>query len=228
MYSASRLRVQLVDSGAGKLLDQPVHVEAAGHRQHVDHPPRDPQEGQVDAHPFGDPRLQDLDDDFVAVGEHGAVHLRQRRRCDRLGLEHHEHIGERPSQLLLDHPDDLRGGHRRQRVEQLAELLGVVGSEEVVPRGQQLSDLHVAATAGLEVPAQDARPARRSEEATEQERGGSQQAQDEEPGEPGDREDRERDAVAHGRPRGSLTSETQEGRAVCRWPAGGGLDTVRG
>ena len=97
-----------------------------------------------------------------------------------------EHVGERPAQLTLDHLGDLRGRNRRQRVEELAELLGVVGPEEVVAGGQQLSDLHVAAATGLEVPPQEAGSGRGPEQVAEQQRRGDDQAQDEQPAEPAD------------------------------------------
>jgi hypothetical protein len=201
------VQVELLAGGAGELLDQAGHVEAAEHGKQVDQPGRQPQEGQVDARPLGDPRLEDLHDDVVAVREHGPVHLRQGRRCDRSLLEHDEHVVMRSPELTVDHLGDRGRGNRRQRVEELAELLGVVGSQQVVPGCEQLSELHVAATAGLEVPTQDTGPRGRAEGVAQQEGRSREQAQDDEPGESSDREGHERDPVAHGRSWGSPIGE---------------------
>ena len=190
--------VELVDDRAGEVVDQAAHIEAPQHREEVQHPGAQAQEAQVDADAVADPRLQHLDDHLVAVGKHRAVHLRQRGRGQRFGPERRERLGNRPAQAALDLLHDLRGGHGTQGVEELAELLGVLERQQVVAGCEQLPDLHVAAAAGLEVPAQQPRTGSGTEEIADEQQGCDDDGDGEQPHDAGDRENPAREPGAHG------------------------------
>ena len=57
-----------------------------------------------------------LDDDAVAVAEHGSVDLGDRAGCHRVGLDAREHVLPRHPQLAFHHRHDLGFGERRHAV----------------------------------------------------------------------------------------------------------------
>ena len=82
-----------------------------------------------------------LHDDAPPVGERGAVHLTDGAGRERTRIDGAEHVLPRDAELLLHHRDDLGLAHRRDRRLQRAELLDVLGRDEIRSRRQHLAEL---------------------------------------------------------------------------------------
>lgn len=78
-----------------------------------------------------DPGAAHLDDHLAAALQQRRVHLRNRRRCDRLRIDADEEIG---GKLLGQDALNLGEGHGRHLVDELFELLGVDVGQEIGPR----------------------------------------------------------------------------------------------
>jgi hypothetical protein len=77
--------------------------------------------GDVLGHPFADVRPLDLDGDLSAVAERRAMHLPERCRRNRLGVEPREPFGQADAKLLLDDALDVGKGEGLDVVLQTAE-----------------------------------------------------------------------------------------------------------
>jgi hypothetical protein len=106
-----------IELGAGRvpdLLGQPVEVhpeaDAARHLEQADG------EGggrEVGLHQHVDARPEHFDHDLLPRGQARPVHLGEGRRADRIGLDRGEHLRERPPEVLLDLPRNVREAGRR-------------------------------------------------------------------------------------------------------------------
>lgn len=77
-----------------------------------------------------------------AVGEAGAVHLRDRGGRERRAVEVLEHRAERRAQVVLDLRGDGVPWHGRGLAVQPGQLLRPFGRQQVGARGQDLAELH--------------------------------------------------------------------------------------
>ena len=82
-----------------------------------------------------------LDDDAVAVRQHGTVHLADGGSSDRLGVDLQEEALDRQPELLFDHAERNFGRERRHLVLQLAQLDQDVLRHYVRPCREQLPEL---------------------------------------------------------------------------------------
>ena len=98
------------------------------------------QEGQVELDLVFDPGTTDLDDHLATALEQRGVNLCNGGGREGFGIDPHEDIG---GEIVRDHLLDLGKGHRRNLVDQLAELLDVDVWKEIRPGGEQLSQLDV-------------------------------------------------------------------------------------
>ena len=87
-------------------------------------------------------RALHLDRDPLAVRQHRAVHLADRRRRHRRLLERREQLLDRQLELLAHDPLDLRERERRDVVLEGAQLGDDVRRDDVRPRREQLAELH--------------------------------------------------------------------------------------
>ena len=136
------LVVELLADEAGELVDQVVDVDEV-ERAHAlsDQAGGLVEQGDVVLDLIRCVRPLHLDDDLIAVRQHRAVHLADRRRRDRRLAELEERLLERQSQLLLDHLAHLRERERRHVVLEAAELGDDVRGDDIRPRREQLAEL---------------------------------------------------------------------------------------
>ena len=87
-------------------------------------------------------RVDDLHRDLVAVVKRRAVHLRDRTRPDRVGVERREQLGDGSSEVAFDGRLRETGRVGRHARLQPTELVGDVGPHEIRPEAQHLSELH--------------------------------------------------------------------------------------
>ena len=79
--------------------------------------------------------------DAVAVLQPRTMHLADRPRRERLGVDALEDVLPRNLQLLFHHRDDLGLGERRHLVLQVGQLLDELGRKQAGTRGQDLAEL---------------------------------------------------------------------------------------
>ena len=84
------------------------------------------------------------------------MHLRDRRRRQRLLGELGEHGLERPAQVGLHHGPHVDEALRRYLIAQLLELVDELVGEQALERGDDLAQLHVGGAERLELTAQPA------------------------------------------------------------------------
>ena len=106
--------VQLFRDVRAQLVGHEAIVDAAV--QAVEHADEERQVRQVDIDDPSDARVLHLHGGLAAIVQRRAVHLRQRRRRDRLLVEAREHRVQRLAQLRLDHTADHRERLRRHAV----------------------------------------------------------------------------------------------------------------
>ena len=95
--------VELLGDRLGEQLDQRRRVGQRGDRDAPDRERRDPRHHpEVLVDELADRRALHLHHDVLAGAQRGAVHLGDRRRRQRLGVEALEHLLERPAEVLLD------------------------------------------------------------------------------------------------------------------------------
>ena len=82
-----------------------------------------------------------LDDHALSVLEHGSVHLPDRARGERLGLDAREYVLPGNAELLLHDADDLGLAHGRDAVLERGELGDGFRREQVGARGEDLAEL---------------------------------------------------------------------------------------
>ena len=105
---------------------------------------------QLLAHLLAHVRALDLHDDVGAVAEDGAVGLAERCGSERGRLEALEGLRDAHAELLLDDALDVGERERFDGVLQRFELGDVLGRDDVGPRRQDLSELHVGRTHRLQ------------------------------------------------------------------------------
>ena len=107
-----------------------------------------------DAHVGGDAALDvralDLDDHVAPVEEARGVHLRDRGRRERLGVELGEELVGARAQLDGERALDVGVGERLDAIERLLELAAVGLGEEALRRGDDLAELEVGRAEILE------------------------------------------------------------------------------
>src|SRR5439155_16497245 len=86
-------------------------------------------------------RALHLDDDALAVLEHGSVDLTDRSGRERLGVDAGEDVLPRDAELLLHHLDDLGLAERRDLVLEGRELRDGFGREQIGAGGEDLAEL---------------------------------------------------------------------------------------
>ena len=106
--------------------------QMADHRREVDEPPQASRCSAFSAKSSSRPEVAHdlvlcavalhLDDDAIAALERRGVHLADRPRGERLGVDAREHVLPGHAELLLHDRDDLFLGHRRHVVLELREL----------------------------------------------------------------------------------------------------------
>ena len=82
-----------------------------------------------------------LDHDALPVLQHGAVHLADRPRGERLRLDRREDVLPRHAQLLLHHLDHLGLGERRDLILKRRQLRDALRRNQVRARGEDLAEL---------------------------------------------------------------------------------------
>jgi hypothetical protein len=108
------------------------------------------QDLQIPAHEPSNPRALDLHGDAPAVGQDGAMNLRDRGGRGRLGVELAEAPRRLDTQLFFEDLLHDRGGHRLGSLLQQAELVGDLRGNQVGPRGQELPKLDEHAARSFE------------------------------------------------------------------------------
>ena len=98
--------------------------------------------------------LHDLDDDHAAVEELRLVDLADRGRTERIGIDPGEHRDHRTLQVLLDDLFQAVERHRGQAVEEVLELVGDLGGQDVLAQREHLPELDVGGPEDLEPLAQ--------------------------------------------------------------------------
>ena len=137
--------VELLDDRLREQLHQRRRVGERGDGDAADEAGREPRErGDVVAEELRDPRALHLDDDLLAGDEAGRVHLRDRRRRDRLLVELGEELLERAAEVDLDDGPDVLERLGRHLVAQLLELGDQLVGEEALAARDDLAELHVA------------------------------------------------------------------------------------
>ena len=135
--------VELVPDRAGELVDQLAGVDEV---ERTDALLRDlrrlVEKLQVGLDLARRVRALHLDGDALAVREHGAVHLADRRRRHRRLLERREQLLDRQLELLADDPLDLREREGGDVVLEGAQLGDDVRRDDVRPGREQLAELH--------------------------------------------------------------------------------------
>jgi hypothetical protein len=99
------------------------------------------EEAEVGFDLLGCSRALDLDGDGVAVREHGAVHLADRRGGERLAVELEEEALDREAEVFLDDALDLFVREGPHVVLEAAELGDDVRGEDVGTHREQLAEL---------------------------------------------------------------------------------------
>ena len=136
------LVVELLADEARELVDEVVDVDEV-ERAHAlpDDPRRLVEQREVVLDLARRVRALHLDDDGVAVRQHRAVDLPDRRRGNRRLAELEERLLDRQAELVLDHLAHLRERKRRHVVLEAAELGDDVRRHDVGPRREQLAEL---------------------------------------------------------------------------------------
>ena len=135
--------VELEPDRARELVDELLRVHEL-ERLHAlaEEPRRLVEKSEVGLDLLGGRRTLHLDRDLLPVGEHGAVHLADRRRRERREVELEERPIHAQVELGLDGVADLLERDRRRVVLQAAELGDDVRRDDVGPGREELAELH--------------------------------------------------------------------------------------
>jgi hypothetical protein len=134
--------VELLADRAGELVHDFAHVdEIEGPDALLRDARRLVEEAEVGFDLLGCSRALDLHSDRVAVREHGAVHLADRRGGDRLAVELEEEALDREAEVVLDDALDLLVREGAYVVLQAAELGDDVRRQDVRAHREQLAEL---------------------------------------------------------------------------------------
>ena len=149
--------VELLGDRLGEQLDEGRRVGQRRDRDPTDRERREPRhDPEVLVDELPDRRALHLHDDVLARAQRRAVHLRDRRRGEGLGVEPREHLLRAAAEVLLHHPADHRERLRRHLVAAPLELRDELLGEDPLAGADDLPELDVGGSEALGGEAQPA------------------------------------------------------------------------
>ena len=144
--------VELVHQRAAELEDHRRELVApADLRVLVDEGGDLVEHGEIGAYLVDDPGALHLDGDWLAVAQRGPMHLAERCRRKRLGIEGEERLRQPHLEVVFYRLLHLRERHRLDIVLKAAQGFEICRRQQVRPRGEHLAQLHERGTELLEV-----------------------------------------------------------------------------